>query len=98
MNATKHKALEAMASGGLLYVYVEPKGLNISGKRYPAVGSGVIVYDGKTPVSARIVTAINNLGTRWCAEVKALVMTEDAKLQVRGWYKMPDDIWLPGGE
>jgi hypothetical protein len=96
MNAAKRRALDAMATGAPLYVYVEPSPHRVGGVRYPVVGSGVILADdGPCAVSARIVSAIENLGTRWCPEYRALVLTETAALQVRGWYRMPDDTWLP---
>jgi len=95
MNAAKRKALNAMATGAPLYVYVEPSPYRLF-SRGPKVGSGTILSDeGPMAVSERIVTAIENLGIRWCHKHKALVMTEEAKLRARGWYAAPEDTWLP---
>jgi hypothetical protein len=97
MNSTKRKALDAMATGAPLYIYVEPSPHRIGDCRgWPMPGSGTILSDdGPMAVSSRIVAAIENLGTTWCAEYKALVLTETARLRVRGWYAMPEDVWLP---
>ena len=49
MNAAKRKALDAMATGAPLYIYVEPEQFNllydglVPGGCYPTPGSGVIV-------------------------------------------------------
>lgn len=77
-----------------LYVYVEPSPYRLF--TGPKVGSGMILSDeGPMAVSARIVAAIENLGTTWSREHRAMVMTERAKLRVRGWYEVPEDTWLP---
>lgn len=95
MNAAKRKAIDAMVAGAPLYVYVEASPHRLF-SRGPKVGSGTILSEeGPMAVSARIVAAIENLGTRWCPVYKAILMTEEAKLRVRGWYAMPKDTWLP---
>ncbi len=86
-----------MATGAPLYIYVEPSPNRIGDcRRFPSVGSGTILADeGPLAVSPRIVAAIKNLGTRWCQKHRAVVLTDEARLQVRGWYAVPEDTWLP---
>jgi hypothetical protein len=96
MNTAKRKDLRPRA--GELPGFVHAEGLAglVDDATGLEAGSGTILSDdGPMAVSSRIVNAITDLGAEWCPMSKALMLTEDAKLRVRGWYAMPEDCWLP---
>lgn len=81
MPGVQRLAFSDMASGGLLYVYVESE--NYRGTT-PLPGSGAIVGErGLVRISSRTVRAIERLGTTWDSQNKAAVLTEHGKVQAR---------------
>ncbi|MHC2016274.1 hypothetical protein [Methylobacterium sp. CM6247] len=97
LNDKERGAIEDMANGGLLYVYVDGDGGtegSPSQPDWPMPGSGAIVYDGPpVRITRRLVRRIQRLGTDWCTRTLAEVLTDEGKVKARALLDKRD-VWI----